>query len=172
MSNNEIRGDVTPRVITERWLTALLREAGELEDGEVRSVSADLWRNKSLSRLYKLKVSYTKEVPLPPRFVLKVSIPRSRETMARRRRWKEYEFYANVAPAMVNPPIPRPYATSFDPHTLQSILLLEDLSDSHTRPPTPLISPPPDLHQSLDCLAAIHAWWWTHPDLMDVTLGR
>jgi hypothetical protein len=158
--------------MTEQWLTGLLRATGGLEHGEVRTVEATLWSDKTLSRLYKLKVSYTEDVPLPSRFVVKVSIPSSRGKIARRRRWKEYEFYTNVVPAMVDPPIPRAYATSFDSHTLLSVLLLEDLSETHTRPRTPLSSTPPDLHGSVDCLAAIHAWWWAHPDLMDVTLRR
>ena len=153
------------RDITASWLTATLRAANHLADGEVASLSVESWRDKALSNLYRLEATYTRDTSSPSSFILKVGRCDQISAMARSRRWKEYEFYARVAPIMADPPVPRPFAAAFDPATRRSHLLLEDLSMTHLSPPAPLPPTPERLRGAVACLAQIHSWWWAHLDL-------
>src|SRR3954470_17312428 len=123
------------RDITAAWLTATLRAANHLADGDVASLSVESWREKALSNLYRLEASYTCDTPLPTSFILKVGRGDVTSVIATSRRWKEHEFYTRVAPIMADPPVPRLFAAAFDSATRRSHLLLEDLSSTHQNPP-------------------------------------
>lgn len=157
--------------VTADWLTAALRAAGRLVHGEVESLHIEHWRGKPQSDLYRLHATYVRGSAAPSDFILKVSKPGA-PARARLRRWKEHEFYARVAPAMRDAPVPAVYDAAYAADSGQAHLLMEDLTASHTRPPAPL---PPTLAQAreaIDCLASIHAVWWAHPDLTGVTAAR
>lgn len=158
--------------ITASWLTATLRAASHLERGKVAKLSVKRWRSKALSDLYRLKATYARRVPLPGSFILKVARADEVTSVADHRRWKEYEFYTQLAPMMADPPVPRPYAAMYDPATRHSHLLLEDLTRSHRAPPAPLPPAAEHLGEAMDCLAQIHAWWWNHADLGAATAER
>jgi hypothetical protein len=52
----------------------------------------------------------------------------------------------------------------------ESVLLLEDLRDSHDHPPWPIHPSQAQSEAALDALAQIHAKWWEHPSLGE-TIG-
>lgn len=158
--------------LTASWLTNVLRASGHLADERVETFRAEMWREKRLSHLFRLQVTYAPELALPERFVLKLSRADADSSTAHRRRWKEHEFYARVAPTMADPPVPRVYGAAHDVAGNRSFLLMADLSTSHSRPPSPLPPTPDQLRGDIDCLAAIHAWWWAHPDLGGVIAER
>jgi aminoglycoside/choline kinase family phosphotransferase len=173
MAAVEMRSVVTrQRDITAAWLTAALRSANHLADGDVASLSVESWRDKALSNLYRLEATYTGDTPLPTSFILKVGRGDVTSVIATSRRWKEHEFYTRVAPIMADPPVPRPFAAAFDPATRRSHLLLEDLSPTHQNPPAPLPPTPEQLREAVACLAHIHSWWWGHLDLTAATAER
>ena len=145
------------RDITAAWLTATLRAANHLSDGDVASLSVESWRDKALSNLYRLEATYTPDVPLPISFILKVGRSDETSVIARSRRWKEHEFYTWVAPIMADPPMPQPFAAAFDPATRRSHLLLEDISPTHQSPPALLPPAPEQLRGAIACLAQIHS---------------
>lgn len=163
-----------PAQVTRRWLTAALRAAGAIDAAEVAMVSVAHWRGRTLSDLYRVEAAYAGPVPAetPHRFILKLSRSRQASTFAERGRWKEHEFYARVAASMPDPPAPRSFAAAYDPRRRRSHLLLEDLSESHDAPSSPLPPRRDQLRGAVDALAHIHAWWWNHPDLQGVTEAR
>ncbi|MGH2617002.1 MAG: aminoglycoside phosphotransferase family protein [Thermomicrobiales bacterium] len=160
------------RDITASWLASTLRDGGWLPNGDVTTLSVTRWRSKTMSDLYRLEATYSQDVIAPASFILKVARAHQRSSVANRRRRKEHEFYARVAPAMDDPPVPRPFAAQYTPGNRQSHLLLEDLTATHWSTPAPLPPTPQQLRDEVDCLAHIHSWWWNHPDLSGVTAER
>jgi hypothetical protein len=169
----ELEGDASaPHQITATWLTSLLRESGHLPCGKVRELSVEHWRDKTLSHLYRLHPTYSLPVDLPDRFVLKRSKPESQSSVARRRRWKEHEFYTALAPVMVRAPVPRHFVARLAPGARSAMLLMTDYSASHAKPPSPIRPAADALKGTVDCLVSIHAAWWNHPDLCAASLVR
>jgi hypothetical protein len=160
------------RDITASWLTATLRAGSHLTAGEVATLSVARWRGKTLSNLYRLEATFTRETSAPGNFILKVARASQISSIAKSRRWKEHEFYTRLAPAMDDPPVPRPYAAAYDPASQRSHLLLEDLTATHRSPPAPLPPTPVQLRGAVTCLAHIHSWWWNHPDLSAAVAER
>ena len=78
---------------------------------------------------------------------------------------KEYYFFTQLAPQMkMHQLMVCHYGELIDDGNM-AILLLEDLSKSHTQPQWPI---PPSEKQCMDaagCLAKFHAYWWDHTDL-------
>jgi aminoglycoside/choline kinase family phosphotransferase len=131
-----------------------------------------LWRDKTHSELYRLEPTYTRAVPSPASFILKLARPDAVSSVANRRRWKEHEFYTRVAPQMSAPPVPFPFAAAYDPDSRRSHLLLEDLTATHLSTRAPLPPTPDQLRGAIDCLAHIHACWWNHPEHEPVVAER
>jgi Phosphotransferase enzyme family len=158
--------------ITAAWLTATLRTAGHLPSGKVTTLAVEQWRGQAFSNLFQLRATYTRNVTAHASFMLKVARPAAASAAVNRRQWKEHQFYTQVAPVMDDPPIPRVFAAAYDPATDRSHVLLEDLSASHIRPPTPLPPTPDQLRGNVACLARFHAVWWVHPDLAGAMAER
>ena len=154
--------------ITSRWLTHTLRDDGALDRGRVSSVNVERWRSKLMSELLRLHVSYSREAPpsAPATLIFKITKPGQASARARRRGWKENRFYVLVAATMDDPPVPRCYSAVHDPKQGRSHLLMEDLSESHDRPPHGLPPTPTQAEQDVDCLAAVHGRWWNDPQLV------
>ena len=166
MSNNE--GVITDRrQITARWLTRALREHGVLDRGRVVSLTVDRWRSKLLSDLLRVSVRYSPDAPpaAPPSLIVKVTKADRVSRRTTRRGWKENRFYVLVAPHMEGAPVPRCYDAAHDPERGLSHLVLEDLSESHDRPPHGLPPTKEQAEQDIECLASIHGRWWNDPRL-------
>jgi aminoglycoside phosphotransferase (APT) family kinase protein len=155
--------------ITRDWLAATLRHAGALTAGAVDAIEIDALRRKSFSNLLRIRIAYAPDAAgeRPPSLVLKLARPGPAGVTMRRRRRKEHEFYAAIAPAMAESPAPRAYAASWDEATGRSHLLLEDCSRSHA--PTPRGLPPTsgEAEAAVDRLASVHAAWWNQLALRD-----
>ena len=78
-------------------------------------------------------------------------------------------FYTDVAPHFNQPCVPRCYGAGFDTRARRFTLVLEDLSTTHFQTEWPI--PPPRLYcrMAIACLAQVHAYWWNHRDLPQVT---
>src|SRR2546421_5766455 len=152
---------------TPEWLTEVLRRGGVLDRGRVVAVNLKSSRTLLVSDIFHLEVAYSHDAApaAPARLFLKISRPVFQPEAATDHSRKEVEFYTRVAPLMHDPPIPRCYDAAFSAEGRAAHLLLEDLSETHFQPPSPL--PPSELHceQSVDCLARVHAHWWEHPRL-------
>lgn len=149
------------RQATPAWLTRTLQSAGCLPSGAVTGVRESS-RATVTSVVSQLDLTCSADAPrsAPSRLFLKISrsVPGSSGD-------REVEFYRTVAAAMPDPPSPRCYDAAFSASTGRSHLLLQDLSASHSQTEGAL--PPTQAHceQTVDCLAAFHAFWWEHPKL-------
>lgn len=155
--------------ITLDWLTNMLHAAGSLAAGAPTSLEIEPLRSKPNSELVRVRIGYDEKAAgeRPPSVVLKIARRGVANATARRRRRKEHEFYAAIAPAMAVSPAPRAFAAAWDEATAGSHLALEDCSTSHA--PTPRGLPPTraEAEAAVDVLSAIHAAWWGQPALRD-----
>ena len=152
---------------TER-LTAMLKNHGALQRGEVQSVTLEMTASNKgfVCDVAAFAVTYSADVagPVPGHVFLKVTKPALHQEY-RHLGEHEVEFYTTLARS-ASLPIPQCYAAEWNPAAAHAALVLEDLSHSHTQRPMPI---PPLAHHALqimDSLAQVHAYWWN-----DVRLG-
>jgi hypothetical protein len=152
--------------VTAAWLTATLREAGALPQGEVTSIEQR--GNEAFNSLVAhLALRYSGAAPpsAPPSLLLKLN----------RDFWGETEvaFY-NIVMAIADElsMLARCYSAALDTATGNSYCLLEDLSETHVPPVSrrALLAGsgvPSEAHLDgiVEALARFHAYWWEHPRL-------
>jgi aminoglycoside phosphotransferase (APT) family kinase protein len=157
--------------ITPSWLAGALRDAGH-EDVGVRSLTVEPYRTKPYSLLFRLHVGYAGDPGLPERLLLKVARPDATNVTSRRRRRKESAFYASLAGA-VNPPVsPAALAVACADDARTGFLLMEDLIDTHDRPPRGLPPTPKQAMLAVTAFGGLHAALWNHPDLRETLTLR
>jgi thiamine kinase-like enzyme len=161
---------------TPEWLTAILRQAGALRQGEVTAVESKVTGafNSQTSHLL-LSYSIDASPEAPTQLVVKRNIQKAWGVEAGA---EEVKFYNLIASLQDHPPVIVPcYAAAYDEENGNSYLLLQDLSATHkpalTRdeqisivngvPPAVYIEP------VVDALAQLHAYWWEHP-LLDTNI--
>lgn len=150
--------------VTPPWLTATLRRAGALGDGEVVAVTAGSPRTTSFSTIVHLHLRYDGPTAGPAGLVLKYSLP-TRPVQVAEQGW-EVRFYTRLAPALAGGPLLRCYDAVFAPEQGRIHLLLEDLSATHEAGEASHLPPTePRCRQIVDALAQVHARWWGRPPL-------
>lgn len=167
-----------PDPITPDWLTAVLREAGLLTDGQVLTVTSQ--RTGAFnSYTQRLQLRYSDDVPADraTTMILKrnISAPWAIEAGA-----EEVKFYQVAATLHPTPPGLVPcYAAANDSASGNSYLLLQDLSETHAPPITReqqisivnAVPPRAAIEDIVDTLARHHAYWWNHPTLATETFA-
>src|SRR5512147_3327054 len=150
---------VPPGATPER-LTASLRRAGVLADGAVVDVAVETPRDTLISRVARLRLTYSGPAPGAPSHVF-LKEPRDGAEPA----WQEFgrketTFYEVVGAATPGGLLPRCYDAVVEP-TGRWGVLLEDLTDSHEMMADwPL---PPSIercHAIVGAHARFHAAWW------------
>lgn len=146
------------------WLTAVLREKGILEHGQVTNVQVT--RTSHMASLnYFLSIEYTPDVPTsaPKTLFLKLSRPERLPLTA-----SEVEYYTRIVGQTPLKLTPTCYSAEFDPEKGAYHILLEDVSATHTG--LSLSYPPTPTHalQMGTTLARLHACWWQKPTLSTV----
>ena len=152
---------------TPAWLTETLRRDGALARGTVVAVRPEASRSLLISDVSRLEIEYSPDAtPDAPRSLfLKISRPVFQPEASVDHSHKEFEFYTSIAREMPDAPAPRCYDAAFSAETRRSHLLLEDLTDTHSQPPSPMPPSAGHCEQAVDCLARVHAFWWEHPRL-------
>lgn len=157
----------TPEQVTPEWLTSALRKGGFLMRGKVINVKNKLTKTLVVSVVSHLEIGYSADAPAsaPSKLFLKVSRPNLSPAVFSELNSKEVEFYHTIAREMNDPPFIRCYDAAYAPEYDSSHLLLDDLSETHFQPVSPL--PPSRLYCELamECMAQLHAYWWEHPQL-------
>src|SRR5262245_50612446 len=167
-----------PDPVTPVWLTAALRAAGLLTEGEVLGVTAtETGAFNSHTRRLRLEYSQTATSELPTSLILKRN---TQEPWAIEAGAEEVKFYLVAASLHPSPPaLPPCYAAAYDPASRNSYLLLQDLSETHAPPVTrdqqlSIVDAVPSaaaLDRVIDTLARHHAYWWGHPLLATETFA-
>ncbi|GCE15655.1 phosphotransferase [Tengunoibacter tsumagoiensis] len=159
-----------PEPLTPQWLTTVLRLAGVLQEGEVRSVEIETTGafNSQTNHLF-LRYSEAASVDAPRRLILKQN---GQSTWEQEAGMEEVKFYQLVASLPDHPSVIIPcYAAASDEQRRNSYILLQDLSETHRPPVTrdqqiSLVEGVPaaaDIEAVIETLAQIHAYWWDHP---------
>lgn len=157
----------TPKHATPKWLTEVLRKGGFLNQGTVINVKNRLTKKLFVSVVSRLEVSYSADASAsaPSKLFLKISLPELSQVASSEHYTKEVEFYNIIARKMKDPPFIRCFDAAYSTESGTYYLLLDDLSETHFQPESPL---PPSKIQSesaVECLAQLHAFWWEHPQL-------
>lgn len=154
-----------PDQITPRWLTAALQHSGVLNFSRVEDIH--MAPNEAVnSQVVHLQVSYYPQVEpgAPSALLAKLNQDGDGAT--------EVDFYlqAMQQPTFKLPMLAYCYYAAIDAQRLQSCLLLQDISYSHTPPVSrqALIAgdgmPSMAIMESIvTALAGFHAWWWERP---------
>ena len=156
--------------VTPEWLTDVLASEGLIGNGSVTAVRPGpklAWKDATGELIYemdpphnkRLEVTYSDDAShhLPTRLFLKLLIPTHLGFVDR-----EVEFYHKIAPAMPDQPSVRCFAAVRCQETGNSIVLLEDVTETH-------FAPLPLSHKAaaaaIGRLAQFQAYWWDHDRL-------
>jgi hypothetical protein len=154
--------------VTPRWLTATLARGGHLPAGEVKSVALRRVHEEQLHSVsYFLDVHYAPGAPSTAPQHLFLKLPRAGVDL-NLIAWvgeREVRLYEAVAPDHRDLPIIPCYDAVYDPEQRAYHLLLADLSATHDQPAWHLTIADHYITQTVEALAAFHAYWWEHPRL-------
>lgn len=156
-------------ITTPQAMTRILRNAGALPHGEVRTV--DIRHNPAFnSTTTHLLLTYSTAAPstAPTRLLLKRNIPESWAVEAGIREVTFYQTSEQLPDRL--PMLVRCYDASRPTTTSTSYVLLHDLSATHHAPLTrdqqlqigENMPAAIDIDRVVDALARFHAYWWDH----------
>ena len=159
-------GDFLSRLAPAR-LTESLRRGSALEAGAViavRDAGAAAGRGV-ISEVARLRLTYSPGATgeLPQRLFAKASRA-DLHTELHGLCAHEVELY-QAADGLGGLPIPRCYAAEHDPETGETLLLTEDLTETHSQRPLPLPPSDRDCELLIDALADLHGLFWQDPRL-------
>jgi hypothetical protein len=155
-----------PAALQAERMTEALRRAGALGDAHVSEVSVESSRNTILSRIIRVRLTYSGNASDPPRSIIFKTAHPERIGDSLHAGRQEVAFYSLIAPLMTTSVAPHCFEACQDPETSDWHLLLEDLTDSHAvATQWPL---PPTRQQCAAIVRAharLHAFWWDNPRL-------
>jgi hypothetical protein len=153
-------------------LTDVLRRAGLLGgDGAVADVAVEASRTLLVSRVARLRLTYTGDAGAAPSHLFFKARRGDLEGALAERGRRECEFYATVAAATPPGLLPRCYEAVASSDGVWH-LLMEDLTATHEAPidwPVPPTVEHGD--RIIEAHARFHAHWWDHPRL-GVSVGH
>ncbi len=154
-----------PHEATPERLTAILRQADVLPRGDVVEVSIETSRDTLVSRITRLRLTYSQILDAGPSHVFLKSPREGVDPQWHEFGEKEVNFYRLVADETPAGLLPRCYEAVAEPAGHWR-LILEDLTASHE--PLGEWPLPPATERVHDVVAAharFHATWWDHPGL-------
>ena len=164
MKENKVITDIEQ--LTPEWLTCIFKNKGYLSQGKVTKIILDHSEVTITSNMHFLKVKFSNDAqtePSIPHIVVKFPKP-----VVKILGTHEAKFYSIIAETMNQGTIPTCYDAVFSEESGWSHIILEDLSKTHLGicdyPPTKRYC-----EKAIDCLAEIHAFWWDHPKLKELS---
>ncbi len=157
--------------LTPEWLTQVLREQGSLRQAAVTSVESEvLGEGRGFTgRVVRLRLGYDVPGSGPESLVAKLPAtdPAIRAYLITHGLYeREYGFYTEIA-ATPGLPVPRSYYAGINPEGA-TMLLLEDVAQARPGDNVNGCSDE-DAFLVVSRLARLHAAWWEHPRLGEMT---
>jgi hypothetical protein len=153
---------------TPEWVTTTLHRGGHLSRGHATSITVRRVHEEQVGSVgYFLAVRYSPDAPETAPRNLFLKLPRSAESSAAvtMHGAREVRMYQAVARDQHTLPIIPCYDAAYDPRGGGYHVLLADLSATHDQPAWHLSIPERYMIRTVDALAALHAYWWEHPQL-------
>lgn len=157
----------TPDLVTDEWLTHVLRQDGAIVEAQVAGHTAELVEQQGAAAVVaRFDLSYDADEPTAPRSLIgKFASPHApiRALMHQFGGYaREIEFYQQFG-GDAGIPTPHCYHGGIDPDSGVFALLLEDMSDCRM---SDMADPSvDDIEVAVRHLAPFHAKWWNHPRL-------
>ena len=153
--------------LTPELLTNIFKKKGYLSNGKVIKIIKKNSLETVTSNVHFLELNFSNDTlteATSPEIVVK--IPKSVD-LAKFVGKHETKFYKIVAETMNNMPIPICYDAAFSEETGDSHIILDNLSKKYIEAP---LSPSKRYREkAIDCLAEIHAFWWDHQKLKEIS---
>lgn len=160
-----MRRSADPWSVTSEWATKRLHSAGHLHTGHVLAMQIKELESKRGAVTTAAELTYSPDATGdPPR---KVVVKQCNDFLF----WSGYLealFYSRLVSQTPDLATPRCYDVCLDRERKAYLLLLHDLTDTHSLlySPSGSAGPAPEqLAQIVDQLAYFHAHWWEHPRL-------
>jgi hypothetical protein len=170
MNENEVITDIEQ--LTPEYLTSKFKKKGYLSQGKVTKIIKKKSQDTASSDFYFLELNFSADAQtesVSPEIILKK--PKDNELFEFVGR-KEAKFYSILAEYMIDLPIPTCYDAAFSKETGKSHVILENLSKTHTEYSFRNKGYPPPkryFEKAVDSLSELHAFWWDHPKLNELS---
>ena len=161
--------------VTPERLTSIFKNKGYLSNGKVTKTIKKNSEISVTSNMHYMELNFSNDaqtVPTIPNIVVRFPKHYEYNKMIGRH---EAKFYDIVAENMNQLPIPICYDVAYSEETGWSHIMLEDLSKKHVEIEPSQgggCAPPPTkqyCEKAIDSLAELHAYWWDHPKLMELS---
>jgi hypothetical protein len=149
-------------------LTSIFKNKGYLSQGKVTKIIKKKSQKTITSHVHFLELNFSTDAKTePPSPEIVVKLPKHNDEFKLYGR-QEAKFYSIIAENMIEMPIPTCYNAVFSEETGLSHIILENISKTHE---TLSGFPPSKRHceMAIDCLAEIHAFWWDHKNLKELS---
>ena len=155
----------SPEDVSAEWLTAALSGSGVLDRGEAVAVRVTFSKTLQVSQVAHLEIKYSPDVPAsaPRKLFLKLSLQDESTAAQPNIRNSEIDFYRTVASKTPSPELINCYHATLASEAGESVLLLEDLSETHLQSPQREAPSLEFSRSAVECLARFHAHWWDDP---------
>ena len=173
MKENKVITDIEQ--LTPERLTGIFKKKGYLGQGKVTKIIKKKSQETITSFIHFLELNFSTDAQTePPSPEIIVKIPKDIDEFKRGGR-QEAQFYSIIAENMDQMPIPTCYEAVISEETGLSHIILENISKTHETLTTPFpipfgLTPSKQLlEKAIDCLAEVHAFWWDHKNLKELS---
>ena len=157
--------------LTPEWMTRIFKNKGYLSQGKVTKIIKKKSQETITSFVHFLELNFSTDAQTePPSPEIVVKIPKHTDEF---KLWgrQEAKFYSIIAENMIEMPIPTCYDAVFSEETGLSHIILENISKTHVGLSYFSDFPASKRHfeKAIDCLAEMHAFWWDHKNLKELS---
>ncbi|MHA1952796.1 MAG: hypothetical protein ACXAAM_00160 [Candidatus Heimdallarchaeaceae archaeon] len=159
--------------LTPEWLTTIFKKNGFLSNGKVKAIPMRKPIEAFSSKANALEITFSEDDIMKfssLQIIIKIASPK--KELDKFFSKKEVEFYNLIAEEWGDRLVPICYDAKYSEETGHSHIILEDLSSTHNEyKMTNWLLPPLKSYyeKAIDCLAEIHAHWWDHERLTEIS---
>ncbi len=163
--------------ISPEWITEILRKKGYLQEGSVTSILRKGFQKGSNTNIYFLELEFSNDakgkLPSVELVVKKLRPDFQYKNEIKPHLKKEVQFYNTIADKMEELPIPTCYYAYLSDEPIDNLIILNNLLKTYSLTQLNFerhfLTHMDKIKKAIDTLAAIHAFWWEHPKLEEIT---